>query len=137
MKQNPRFNRVQRSASLRAATMLTLWSFVATSCGSKTSTTASTAGGSGTPVGQALVQTGDLPKPRRHRWSRTVAHAQLRFQVLQRTFQRELKRRRRLDKVQRVQPSTFREMQPFLPRFEVIEKLMGRDFHGYSPREFG
>ena len=62
MKQNPRFNRVKRSASLRAATMVTLWSFVATSCGSKTSTTKSTAGGSATPIVQALVQTGDLPK---------------------------------------------------------------------------
>ncbi len=62
MKQNPRFNRVQRSAGLRAATMITLWSFVATSCGSKTSTTASTAGGSATPATHALVQTGDIPK---------------------------------------------------------------------------
>ena len=61
MNQNSR-PKVQRSTSLRVAAMATLCSFVVTSCGSKTSTTAPTAGGSATPVGQPLVQTGDIPK---------------------------------------------------------------------------
>ena len=57
--------------------------------------------------------------------------------MLERTLQREFENGRRLDEVERVQPRSFREMQPLLPRIEMAEESLSRNFYRFPRREFG
>ena len=78
----------------------------------------------------------DFPQPGRDRRCGAIAHAELGFQMLERAFQREFEGCRRRDEMECFQPGILREVQPFLPGVEVIEKPEGRDFDGFPLGEF-